>query len=210
MAFVLSMFMRGHFGGYMNVLIPGIWSVALWVGLAGGAVLRRWPSLPLRAVIAVGLAAQIWTEGWSIERFAPTEADRLAGDQVVEVLAAVDGPVLAPQFPWYPVLAGKEPAFHLIALWDIDRDGGPLQDDAISVSHSIRDRRWAGVLVDKRGKLGARLNRVLKRHYTKGENLTLPKGGLTLKTGWKVRPRTLYRPNEKASSEDSMDSSSDN
>ena len=193
LAFVFCMVMRGHYGGYMNVLIPGVWVLALWGALAVGAVHRRWPHLWVGLLLSCGLAAQIWTEQWKQERFLPTDSDRAAGEVVLAEVRAIEGPVLAPQFPWLPVQAGKKPSLHLITLWDLDKSGGPLRDNIDGVKQSIKNQEWNAILVDKKEQVGA-LKRPMKSAYKRGSSLDLKGRKFFPKTGWKVRPKYLYVP----------------
>lgn len=189
LALLLAAVMRGHHGGYLNVLIPGTWALACWAGL-GLARLER--SLPHPAV-ALGVSAlvlgQLWEGRWERADWVPTVEDRAAGDALVARLADLDGEVLAPHSPWYPVLAGKPPTFHLIALWDVDHPGGPLREHIDSVADSIREQRWAGIVL-----ANDKFRHGLDRHYRRTEDLRPPGQALRPLTGWNVRPSHLYEP----------------
>ena len=188
-AIVLSAVMRGHHGGYTNVLIPGLWAVALWAGLAVHYVRHRWTGIGVQVATAVLLAWQLWAAQWKPATYIPTEADRAAGDRVVEQLREIDGPILAPWQPWMPVQAGKEPSIALIALWDIDHEGGALHREAQVIARSISDKHWSAVLTSRH-----RLKRGLKKHYKK-TTFDKPMGrALYPKTGWRVRPHALWVP----------------
>ena len=190
---VLCAVMRGHHGGFLNVLIPGIWVVGLWSALALVAVCRRWPALHVRAAASVLVAGQIWSGGWDMARYLPTEADVQAGDAVIARLAAIEGEVLAPWSPWYPVLAGKRPYTHLIALWDIDHKWGPLQDGVEAIKADVEERRWA-VIMTANAKGGFKMG----KHYRRSAVLSeIPAKALYPRTGWRVRPHYLYRPTSK-------------
>ena len=130
---------------------------------------------------------------WRFDRYLPTEADRAAGEALVEKLAAIDGDVLAPWSPWYPVLAGHPPSLHLIALWDIDHEGGPLRGGVARVREAMEARRWAAVLV-----ANDRFDHGLHRAYRKAETLRYRGRAFYPKTGWPVRPRAIYLPREPA------------
>jgi len=189
MALFLSALMRGHHGGYLNVLMPGLWVMSLWSTLALQALRKRWPGLPLLVATSSLVAWQLWSAQWSLSRYVPTEADTAAGNAVVEQLAAIDGEILAPWQPWMVVQAGKTGNIALIALWDIDHEGGPFHKEAQSIAESIREKRWSAVLTAK-----SKLKRGLKKHYERTE-FKKPKGrSLYPKTGWRVRPHDLWVP----------------
>ncbi len=189
MALFLSALMRGHHGGFTNVLIPGLWFIALWSGLAVRHIRVRWTGIPVRVFTAVLVAWQLWAAQWRPATYVPTPADRAAGDRVVEQLRSIDGPILAPWQPWMPVQAGKQPSIALIALWDIDHEGGPLHSEAQVIAESIREAHWAAVLTAR-----SKLKRGLKKHYKK-TTFDRPMGrALYPKTGWRVRPHALWVP----------------
>lgn len=188
LAFLLCMVMRGHHGGFLNVLVPGHWAVALWGGLGAVALRRAWPGAATVLLTACVLAGQAWQGRWEVEPQQPTAADRAAGDALVERIRAIEGEVLMPHAPWYPVLAGKAPSFPLIALWDIDH-GGRLAPFASRVDEAIAARRWAAIIVPD-GKLG----HGLATHYRQDEVLRYTGRAFYPKTGWPVRPRLVFLP----------------
>ena len=189
MAVFLSALMRGHHGGYLNVLIPGLWVMALWSVLAIDHLRGRWAHPVVLMLTSALVCWQLWDGRWAMDRYLPTEDDRAAGDKVVAQLSEIDGPVLAPWQPWMPVAAGKSPSIALIALWDIDHEGGPLHRDAQIIAQSIEEKRWGAVMTAK-----GKLKRGLSKHYEM-TNFDRPKGrSLYPKTGWRVRPHRLWIP----------------
>ena len=118
-----------------------------------------------------------------------SQKDKQAGDEVVAQLAEVKGEILAPWQPWMPVQAGKKASISLIALWDIDHDGGPLQEEAAVIEESIKRHHWGAVLTAK-----SELKRGLRQHYKRAP-FNRPTGkALYPKTGWRVRPHSLWIP----------------
>ena len=189
MAIFLSALMRGHHGGYLNVLIPGLWAMALWSVLAIDHLRTRWAHAGVFMMTAGLVCWQLWDGRWEMNRYLPTEDDRSAGDRIVAQLSGIDGPVLAPWQPWMPVAAGKSPSIALIALWDIDHKGGPLYEEAQVVANSIAAQRWGAVMTAK-----GKLKRGLSKHYGMTQ-FERPKGRVFYpKTGWRVRPHRLWVP----------------
>jgi hypothetical protein len=187
LALVLSAIMRGHHGGFLNVLIPGLWVGGLWAALAVNHLRTRWPSAWVALATSALVAWQLWAGRWNPVTYIPTAADRAAGDRVVEQLRAIEGPILAPWQPWMPVQAGKAPSVALIALWDIDHAGGPLHKAAGVIAQSISDQRWGAVLTAR-----AKFKYGLREHYEKTD-FDRPRGkALYPKTGWRVRPHALW------------------
>ena len=187
LALFLACLMRGHHGGFKNVLIPGYWAVSMLGGLGVVALRGRLPQVGVAAALAVALGVQGWLGRWEPVRFHPAPGDAEAGARVVARLAEIDGEVLAPWQPWMAVQAGKRPAFHLIALWDIDHKWGPLVDDVPAIEADIAAWRWAAVLtVNDRPEYGVR------SAYVRGA-LVRPAGdALMPKTGWRVRPHRIW------------------
>ncbi len=190
LALALASLMRGHTGGFTNVLMPGHWAVALWAVLGLGALTRRWTNPLLLGAAGALVAAQIGLAAWQPGRFLPTPEDRAAGDALVERVRAIEGEVLSPYAPWIPVLAGKRPYWHLIALWDIDYKQGPYYKASRRVDRAIADRRWDAILVGDDDKLG----HGVKKHYEKLERIRYKGRVFFPKTGWRRRPELIYVP----------------
>ncbi len=192
LALVLCAIMRGHHGGYLNVLMPGLWALCLWACLSIHQLRKRFPGLWMQVATAALVAWQLWIMQWNPNRYIPTEADKAAGDAVVAQLAKVDGEILAPWQPWMPVQAGKKGSIALIALWDIDHEGGPLEEEAKVIGEAIERHHWAAVLTAR-----SELRRGLRQHY-KRTRFEQPKGrALYPRTGWRVRPHSLWIPKKK-------------
>jgi len=104
-------------------------------------------------------------------------------------LEQIDGEILAPQFPYYPVLAGKQPFFHLQAARDINHEGSALLGSLNSISQDVAEHRWEAVLVSDRQGVGFEI----PQHYPDAQRL--PETASPRPTvGWPVRPRYLLRP----------------
>ncbi len=184
---VMVVLMRGHHGGYLNVLIPGFWILALVAGIGLGLGMRAHPLAHL--ALAALVAFQVGKGGWKPSRYIPTEADVAAGQQVLDVVRSYPGPVLMPHSPWYPVLAGKEPSFALIALWDVTHPHTPFPKTDARITEAIRERRYdAVILASERFRWG------LQQTYRRTRTISLPGRAFFPKTGWHARPRYVYEP----------------
>ena len=186
---VLCALMRGHVGGYVNVLIPGFWLGALVCGLLLSALWQRLPAAPVGLGLGAVVLLQVWTGRWSPTKYLPTARDRAAGDAVVAAIAAEEGPVLAPWFPWYAVLAGKEPGLHLIGLWDIDHPGTPFASGRKVLDEALAEQRYAAVFSPQ-----GDLKHGLKTFYQSAGSLPVTGDAMKTRTGWRVVPRTIWRP----------------
>lgn len=178
--------MRGHTGGYLNVLIPMMWVLAAWPALLAQPFEGRAWARPL-ATLLVG--AQLWEGRGELGRYAPTAEDRVAAEAFVEELRGLPEPLLIPHAPYAAVLAGKEPHFALIALWDINHAGSPFRGGVKAVERSLEEGRWAAIVVPDDG-----LGYGLKEHYRKARVLRSPSP--KTRTGWPVRLRHVWTPKE--------------
>jgi len=180
----LAAVMRAHNGGFLNVHIHMFWAVSLLFGMA----LARMP----RPVAAMLVSAQlVWAAvGTRGRDLRPSEADRLAGDRMVELLRDHDGPVLAPFSAWLPTYAGHPPSLHYMGVWDLDYKAGPLRRELDVVRKAVRDGYWPVALdADQEFPYG------LRKHYRKEGNRLVPDGpSLRPKTGWSARPEQLRVP----------------
>jgi hypothetical protein len=182
-ALVTASLMRGHTGGYVNVLMPMMWVQALWPALFVAADPRRWVAPAVTALVAL----QIWQGRGELAREVPTEEDRRNAAALIDELRELPEPLLIPHAPYYAVLAGKEPSISLICLWDINHEGGPFFADVGRIRRAIEHSRWKTVVVPD-DKLGYGL----KEGYTRARNLRSKPFGT--RTGWSVRLRQVWVP----------------
>lgn len=192
---VMVSLMRGHIGGFLNVLIPMFWVLPIAMVLAERALTRDagWRAW-LPHVFTALLAAQLWEGRGTLQRFVPTEQDSRNAEALVEELRGLPGPILMPHGPWYPVLAGQEPSFALISYWDINRERGALREEARVVERAVAARRWATVVTPD-GELGFGL----KTHYAKAGHLK--SRPFNTHAGWDVRFRSIWHPKASTTAE---------
>ena len=198
--------MRAHFGGAVNVMIPGFWAATLGAGLllhtALTAVTQR-PRLHLwlAPIATLLLLAQTAAGLWDVGRFAPDPQDRAAHAQLVKLVAALDGDVFMPEFPWVPAQAGKRPSLPLIALWDLIHPGCPLPSGPIAVRAALARHAWPTIITSSKTTRGFTLLQVgLADAYDRVEQLELPPQLLRKKSGWQVRPEWIWKPKAPATS----------
>ena len=186
----ITILMRGHHGGFLNVLIPGFWFLSLACGLAFGAAMKRWshPGVPLALAATVFGSVQAGT--WEPKRFAPTDDDVAAVEKILEAIRSFDGEVLIPHAPHYAVLAGKPAGFHQIALWDVVHDGASTKKKTKRLlSKAIEEQRYGAViLANEKFAYG------LKQHYRRTKPLRFSSKAGIPKSGWRARPRYIYVP----------------
>ena len=189
-AWVFSGIMRAHHGGYNNVLLPGMWGTSLCFGLLFHQLWIRFPKLQWGWLALVG--GHLWLVSWNPASLIPTSKDVLAGDRLIARLQEIDGPIFSPHAPWYPVIAGKEPSAHLIALWDIKHKGGPFYSSVQVIEESIAQKKFAAILLANTKEDYGR-----KKHYRKRERISYPSKKVFFpKKGWRVRPQYLFFPKD--------------
>ena len=190
---LMVVLMRGHHGGYANVLMPGYWLLALTAGLGMGHMAQRWSHPLLRAgpwlLCALTVAVQCWFGRWDRDRYLPTDADLAAGQQVLAAIREFDGPVLMPHSPYYPVMVGKEPSFALIALWDITHARSPLRREARAIDRAILEQRYDAIILASR-----KFEYGLKKAYEQTGSIHLKGRALMPKSGWRARPTVIFQP----------------
>lgn len=196
LAIVLSAVMRGHHGGYINVLMPGLWAVSLWGALAVGWLRQRYPQPVVVLLTAVLVASQLWMGRWEVEKWLPDAQAVQAGNNVISRLQDVQGEVFAPHSPWMLAMAGRPTTVHLIALWDIDHPYGPLHDRVERIKADMDAQRWSVVMLGARTMGGGEQDDYgFQANYQRDGSL--PTGAMKPVTGWPSRPRYLFVPTER-------------
>lgn len=183
MGLVVTTIMRGHVGGFVNVLIPGFWLLALWPAAVTSSL--RHPAW--RWVAMAVTAAQLVQNDIPTAKSVPTERDAEAARQLVETLETLPEPILMPHGPWYLVMAGKDPSFALICLWDADRPHGAMRGAVDLVKQAMDEHHWqSAVLPDDKLGYG------LKDDYERDRSVRLP--AFSTRAGWSVRWGQVWKP----------------
>jgi hypothetical protein len=183
MALVMVSLMRGHGGGFINVLMPMFWVLAVLPAVAMGAARVAWAPVVAAVVVAAGL----WKGRDPLHRFVPAASELRNAANLIDELRTLDEPILLPHAPWYPVLAGKAPSFALIALWDIDHPRGPLRAYVQDIERAMEEHYWATIITPD-----AKLGFGLRDHYQQARKLrALPTAP---RSGWQFRLRWVYEP----------------
>ncbi len=159
-AFIVGLVLTGYatrirVGSYINVALPAYLGVSLLLGL-GLATLwtqRRADSAMSRhaeGFVALLLVAQFALLAYKPWQLLPTPADRAAGEQIVESLKRVPGPVWVPRHPYLAELAGKPTLAHELALQDVLRSGSSAQSDSLraKIQAAARSRRFDLLVLD--------------------------------------------------------------
>jgi hypothetical protein len=186
--FGVALAMRAHNGGFLNVLMPLHYGIALGLGLVT-TDLRRVP----QGAALTGLVFLVQL-GWlgsrlDVDEVIPTDVDVHAGQEVLSRLSrCADGPIFAPYAAWLPRQVGRDPSTHLIALWDLKE--GPYEPALAGVTAAAHARRWSCVVTGGRQRLGYGV----EESYRPETTFRYDGKELTTKTGWRVRPYQVWVP----------------
>ena len=191
---LMTLVMRGHVGGFVNVNMPGHWIVAMAAGIALGrplSAIRTGKGVGMALVAANLILAQlVWGAAWTDhEKLTPTEEDVVIGDSVVAELRGLPEPVLSPFNPWLLVLAGhEEPGWHLIALWDVEHTRGPWPGSRGMIERAMSEGHWTYIVDGTKS-----VEHEIDVYYGSGSSLVRrrtfrPKSGYVV-TPSRLRPR---------------------
>ncbi len=170
-------------GAYHNVVMPAHAALALLCGLAYNQP-GRWHPLVSGAAVAQ-LLLLVYLPG----RYLPPPADRLAGEELVQRLAAVPGPVWIPSQGYLAEKAGKAGSAHRCALDDVLR-GGVKADKRMlrrEMEAALREGRFAVVVTGAEG-----LADSLAGAYQAGVKIFAEPGTFRPITGWQARPEWWF------------------
>jgi hypothetical protein len=189
--FVMTALMRVHHGGFINAFMLLYWVLALaFVPIAFWSTEKATP-IWWTAVLVAMAGVLVFRGGSEMNHrwFRPTAADYAAGKKVVAQLRAIEGTVLSPYASWLPALAGKEPSWHLMSLWDIDHEGGPYRENVSQVTRALRAGHFDAVLSS-----AEKMDFGIGEGYEPAIQLHLPRRALMPRTGWGRRPTQILKP----------------
>lgn len=177
-----------------NAYIPGLVFPGAFAVLAAAALGRKAGSDRgsvlsgvVMLVLGGALAAQMAIQLYSPRPHLPSAADRRTARELLAVLREVEGPVLMPYHPYYPVLVGKPAFYHQMGINDVTRALFPFPP---SVIESIAARRYGAVVLDNppQGRYEFLLAQYKLGRYFRGDEVP------AVVTGYRVRPTYLFVP----------------
>jgi len=149
-----------HFNAFIPAMVTGaIGAGAAVPAVAGAASVLRRHAVGASAVAgfaaAAALAAELILAWWQPGRFIPSDADRAAGDALIEHLRSVDGDVFVPYHPWYAVMAGKPLHTHRMGLIDVGYGKRMSREQREAwrprgVREAFQTQRFAEIILDNR------------------------------------------------------------
>jgi hypothetical protein len=121
----------------------------------------------------------------------PGRDDITAGEHFLSTLREIDGEVLVPYHGYLPVLADKQSHAQWSAVYDVLRGKGPVSDKLRNeIQQTIRDKRFAAIVLDSRNWFGDTLN----KHYRLQTRIFETRNRFWPVTGLGTRPVFLYVP----------------
>jgi 4-amino-4-deoxy-L-arabinose transferase-like glycosyltransferase len=190
--------------GYVNNVIPVAaawsWLVAVALGRLRDSGRTRWWAAA-QVLVIVQLAMLLGDP----RPWCPTAADRVAGDEVVQLLSRQPGPVLAPYHPYFLHLAGHPMHLHFHLVNEILRArafGFEVQDNDLlrTLLLQLEQRHWRAYVSTFEVSMGELHNTWIdvraQRRYRKVRDFVPLDDTTTLimRTGNPVRPAALYVP----------------
>jgi hypothetical protein len=151
-----------HFNAYLPAMVAGAIAAGAAIPAIADATAALRPDLrgaapAAAALAAVALAGQLVAAWWSPAQFVPSEADRVAGDRLIDELRKLEGDVLIPFHPWYAELAGKQSFTHKMGLQNVSyrppgrrASEGPPPWPVRGLREWLRDARFAAIVWDDR------------------------------------------------------------
>jgi hypothetical protein len=149
-----SLVSRLHSGGYLNVLMPAHAALAVFFGLAAAACLRIFAeSRQYAATLCVyGLCLlQFGILAYDPREQVPSEADRRAGEALLERIRGIEGEVLVVYHGYLPGRVGKKTSAEWMAIMDVLRGhtGPERRRMRADIESAIRERRYAAIIIDE-------------------------------------------------------------
>jgi hypothetical protein len=184
-----------NFGCYDNANIPAFAGLSLSLGLAGHWLEGKLASDVGRIAVSIACAAQFGILFFDVKAQLPTEADRQAGQAIVQQLRSAPGDVLIPSHNYLAQPAGKTMYAHEIALLEVQGayTAGAFHVDAELESALRRDlaqTRFSLIVLDGEHPMW---QPVFEAYQSAPLVYPHPNDFLPV-TGMRTRPRTLWTP----------------
>lgn len=143
---------RLHQGGFDNNLLPTALAAAVLFGPAAVALMNT----SARGLAALGCAAAFLPLAFDPRPHVPTDADRAAGEALVQRLSALEGPLLIPDHGYLAARAlgpGAPGSLHGMAMIDLTRSERLRDWAELAVGdlrRALRERRFGAVVLGDR------------------------------------------------------------
>jgi 4-amino-4-deoxy-L-arabinose transferase-like glycosyltransferase len=195
-------------GAYFNVYMPAHAVLALLFGLGFSEIRHsirnlgerdaRWRFASWLFLVAcvVEFGSLVYRPSYQI----PTPADRQAGDQLVELMAQVEGPVWLVDHGYLPALAGKETSIQYVSIQDAVSNERTRPYVQKAVLEGLRNQKYAAILISMRThraltNIFPEMMEALQENYSLTRETIFDDPGVFFPvTGLRLRPTWLYTP----------------
>ena len=188
-------------GGYENNLMPAHAMIALLFGVAFHEILTMLHRLPsekkyqYQLYIYLICLVQFVVLFYNPLQQIPTKEDRQAGQYFLELVAAIDGPVLFPGHGYLLTLAGEQSTAHEMAVHD-NLTGGTEEVKNLlqqNIREAIAERRFKAIILDHGWWFSAEVD----AHYQQQVAPILTDNKVFWPvTGFQTRPEIIYVPRD--------------
>ncbi len=192
----MSYFGRLHSGGDTNVIMPAYAIMALLSILALYRLTQhKWLKGQLFAVLVpvVFTVLMVWQYThlrYYSANFLPTKADVEAGNKILEIIDAADGPVMVSSHGYWQYKVGKETNAHFMASYDLlrsDADHPAVKIISDSTIARIENQYYHTIIQDNDYFVGQ-----VRQHYDLVMELEYDGDAFIPESGAKLRPLKVY------------------
>ena len=189
--------------GHFNVLIPAFLWISLMAGLGlhqllarvgQGKGARRWRLLLLCAALT-----QFLILVYDPRPRLPTDADRAAGERLVQQIRSAKGLVFIPCHDYLVQRAGKPGHAHLIPIWEsFAAKPSEGRKKLLTNTGRLLERHHFSAVILNHNPVGVFLRQVVERYY-QPRGLVFKRGSKVFfpVTGMETRPAVLYVPRKR-------------
>jgi hypothetical protein len=189
---------RLHTGGYINVDMPAYAWLCLLFGLEIGRRLSPGAFPAGKRVMSAGLLyiliiLQFAALAYNPLKFLPSRADYRAGQALAGSIARTEGKVFIPFHPYLALYAGKQPSFHRMVYWEIDRGRNQALRSKLNgeLYRAIREHEYSLIILDDNW-----LRPRVATSYQLEGRVFINRRVFQPRSGLKKRPEYIYRPKE--------------
>jgi 4-amino-4-deoxy-L-arabinose transferase-like glycosyltransferase len=185
-----------HKASYQNVLFSAYAIVAILLGLGFAAALRLAAGRSRLAgtLVLVMCLCQFGLVSYNPLKQVPTEQDRRAGGELLQLVSGTEGDVFVPHHGYVTSRTGKGIHAHWMALYDILRSSGDMAEVMkAELQQAVRQRRYQLMIGDDDGWLEDEVE-MLDSHYVDiGPVFDSPDVFYPV-TGMRARPEHIWIP----------------
>lgn len=185
---------RLHNGGYLNVLMPAYFAVAMGTSVGLSRILKS-DKVGLHFMAGFLIFLQLVICTYNPSKYLPSKTDIHENQRIIRLLRKSPSEVWVPHHSYLTFLADKPPHAHILALVDVkqnDRSSVSLKLETQLVK-KIEEQKFSLVLLDEYDRFGLR-EAFLQKKYQGIGKLFLDSDKLIPKSGYITRPQWIFLP----------------